>query len=93
MPPEAFAAFFERATGYPPYDFQRELGERRSPPDIIQVPTGAGKTLAVLLPWLSDAAAPRRLVYALPMRALVEQTARVLARRWSGWRIRRLCTC
>ena len=39
------------------------------------MPTGSGKTLAALIPWLADSDAPKRLVYALPMRSLVEQTA------------------
>ncbi|MBE2203764.1 MAG: DEAD/DEAH box helicase [Chthoniobacterales bacterium] len=51
---------------------------------LIDIPTGLGKTAAVVLAWLwnrvahSDPAAhakwPRRLVYCLPMRTLVEQT-------------------
>jgi len=73
----AFLEAFIRATGFEPYDYQRELGARAHPPSVIEVPTGAGKTLAVLIAWLADLSAPRRLVYALPMRALVEQTASV----------------
>ena len=51
---------------------------------MLHVPTGAGKTAAVLLAWLwrrrfhpdpaVREATPRRLVYALPMRVLVHQT-------------------
>jgi CRISPR-associated endonuclease/helicase Cas3 len=57
---------------------------------LIEIPTGLGKTAAVVLAWLwnrvqpnSDARAewPRRLVYCLPMRALVEQTAEEV-RKW-----------
>lgn len=73
----AFEEVFRAATGSEPYDYQRELGVRDRPPAVIEVPTGSGKTLAVLIPWLCDAGAPRRLVYALPMRSLVEQTAQV----------------
>lgn len=69
---------FVRVTGRPPYDYQRSLAERVTPPAVIDVPTGSGKTLAVLIPWVCDPQAPRRLVYALPMRALVEQTAAVV---------------
>lgn len=72
-----FDRTFQRATGWEPYDYQRELGVRGRPPAAIEVPTGSGKTMAVLLPWLCDPAAPRRLVYALPMRSLVEQTAQL----------------
>lgn len=72
-----FETTFQRATGWEPYDYQRELGARDRPPAVIEVPTGSGKTMAALLPWLCDPQAPRRLVYALPMRTLVEQTARL----------------
>lgn len=69
---------FHRATGFAPYDYQRVLATRRTPPEVVEVPTGSGKTYAALVPWLADPAAPRRLVYALPMRSLVEQTADVI---------------
>jgi len=72
-----FDRTFRRATGYEPYEYQRELGLRAEPPAVIEVPTGSGKTMAVLLPWLCNPTAPRRLVYALPMRSLVEQTAQL----------------
>lgn len=66
-----------------PYDYQRRIAEEAEFPSLIEVPTGAGKTAAVILGWLwrrqfaSDEvkrATPRRLVYCLPMRVLVEQT-------------------
>lgn len=45
---------------------------------MLEVPTGSGKTQAILAAWmhqrLVQRRAPRRLVYALPMRTLVEQT-------------------
>lgn len=47
---------------------------------LISVPTGLGKTAAVVLAWLwnriarGDQSWPSRLVYCLPMRTLVEQT-------------------
>ena len=47
---------------------------------LIRIPTGFGKTLGVLSAWLwhriqrGDEAWPRRLVWCLPMRVLVEQT-------------------
>lgn len=72
-----FEQAFRRATGHEPYDYQRELGLRSRPPAVIEVPTGSGKTMAVLVPWLCDPDAPRRLIYALPMRSLVEQTAQL----------------
>lgn len=66
---------FERATGHRPFDYQRRLAETN--PDTLSVPTGCGKTQALIVSWLYQRlrdAAPRRLVYALPMRTLVEQT-------------------
>lgn len=47
-------------------------------PDVLSLPTGAGKTLAVLTSWLyrrgrDPDGTPLRLVYALPMRVLVSQ--------------------
>ncbi|MCB1077800.1 MAG: CRISPR-associated helicase Cas3', partial [Verrucomicrobiae bacterium] len=56
---------------------------------MIDVPTGLGKTAAVILAWLwnrvklRSAEWPRRLVYCLPMRTLVEQT-RDEVRQWIG---------
>lgn len=79
-----YSEFFARATGRDgaePYDYQRRIA-LDGLPDVIEVPTGAGKTLAAAGGWLyrrffhPDAtvreATPRRLVYALPMRVLVE---------------------
>lgn len=61
-----------------PLDYQRQFAEGGWP-DLIDVPTGLGKTAAVVLAWLwkrrkNDPMTPRRLVYCLPMRVLVEQT-------------------
>jgi CRISPR-associated endonuclease/helicase Cas3 len=80
-----FEAFFAAATrrefqsGHSPYPYQRKLAEGGWPETLI-VPTGFGKTAAVLGAWLwklkaDDPRTPRRLVYCLPMRTLVEQTA------------------
>jgi len=78
-----FEAFFEKATGNRPFPYQRRLGVDESLYQLIDVPTGTGKTAAVILAWFwrrryaGDAvrwATPRRLVYCLPMRMLVEQT-------------------
>ncbi|MFY1645439.1 DEAD/DEAH box helicase, partial [Methanoculleus bourgensis] len=53
-------------------------------PEVIKIPTGMGKTDAIILGWLwrrrfdprdeVRLRTPRRLVYCLPMRVLVEQT-------------------
>jgi len=77
----SFKEFFTKATQIEsgPYDYQSRLAEEPWP-DILEIPTGLGKTAAVVLAWLykrriqQDVDTPRRLVYCLPMRVLVEQT-------------------
>ena len=81
-----FGQFFERTTGYPSYPYQNALGTTKGFPALLAVPTGAGKTAAVVVAWLwkrlhEQASTPRRLVYCLPTRVLVEQTVDC-ARRW-----------
>ena len=82
-----FAGFFKRATGHPPYAYQERLAAERAIPDILDLPTGSGKTeAAVLSVWLwgrrnDHRETPRRLAYCLPRRSLVEQTV-VRVRRW-----------
>ena len=84
-----FKEFFKTATldgrsseGHDPYPFQTRLATCDRLPELIDIPTGLGKTDAVVLAWLwrrrfagpqVHAATPRRLVYCLPMRGLVEQ--------------------
>ena len=55
-------------------------------PEILIAPTGSGKTAAVTLGWAAHRmrapeTTPRRLVWCLPMRTLVDQTARA-AKEW-----------
>ena len=79
-----FTEFFGKATGWPPYHYQQKLARGADLPAILRVPTGAGKTEAAVLGWLYRRfehpalsvrdATPRRLVYCLPVRTLVEQT-------------------
>lgn len=64
-----------------PHDWQRELAHEPMICDrLIRVPTGFGKTLGVLAAWVwnyhdqKHTEWPRRLVWCLPMRVLVEQT-------------------
>jgi len=81
--------FVRACGGRQPYPFQQELAEGGSLPHAIRVPTGSGKTILVVLGWLwrrrfhpdlaVRQATPRRLVYCLPMRTLVEQTATIAA--------------
>ena len=79
-----FGRFFSGATGHEPFDYQRRLAVGDSgtacQSQLINIPTGLGKTAAVVLAWLWNRVQlqnpnwPRRLVYCLPMRTLVEQT-------------------
>lgn len=55
---------------------------------LLHVPTGAGKTAAVVMAWLwrqvtCKEQTPRRLIYCLPMRVLVEQTRKSIEE-WLG---------
>jgi CRISPR-associated endonuclease/helicase Cas3 len=73
-----FINFFKVITGNDPFPYQQQLGEGEWP-EFIEIPTGLGKTAAMVVAWLykllhSDPETPRRLVYCLPMRVLVEQT-------------------
>ena len=57
-------------------------------PEVLIAPTGSGKTAAVTLGWAvhrmrDPNSTPRRLVWCLPMRTLVEQTAEAV-RQWFG---------
>ncbi|MDI1250923.1 MAG: CRISPR-associated endonuclease Cas3'' [Lacunisphaera sp.] len=90
--PANFSPFFRAATSNTPYDYQCRLacGEpsrtaggdtgRPCESQLISIPTGLGKTAAVVLAWLWNRIHlkrddwPRRLVICLPMRTLVEQT-------------------
>ena len=86
-----FEQLFKAATGHAPYDYQRRLAEgdggglRLCQSQLINIPTGLGKTAAVVLAWLWNRVLPtlnpqpstlnspqwpRRLVYCLPMRTL-----------------------
>ena len=81
--------FFQQATRLPgrpdPFPYQVRLAQEPWP-DLLDVPTGMGKTAGVTLAWLykrrilRDGATPRRLIWCLPMRVLVEQTHREIWR-------------
>jgi len=91
-----YESFFRQAygeKGIKPFPYQRRLAEELWP-EFLEIPTGLGKTAAVVLAWAwkrgwrpegkratPDLETPRRLVYCLPMRVLVEQT-RDNAVRW-----------
>lgn len=81
-----FDKFFKQATssvdephGRSPYPYQEVFAEDGELPDLLNVPTGVGKTATAILGWLyrrreRPESTPRRLVYCLPMRTLVGQT-------------------
>ena len=47
-----YSDFFAKAAGHKrPFDYQRRLGKEPWP-DLLDVPTGMGKTTAVVLAWL-----------------------------------------
>lgn len=77
-----FDDFFEKAVGTSPFPFQREFAMAVPLPELVCAPTGLGKTAMTVVGWLwrrfggddrLRPATPRRLVYCLPMRVLVEQ--------------------
>ncbi len=80
----------EEATEKEPYPYQERLARAPIESQLIHIPTGCGKTAAVILAWMwrrrfhSDPSArgstPRRLVYCLPMRE--ESDVRVF---WGDW--------
>ncbi len=76
-----FQTFFTYATRSGPFAFQQEFANKLH--QLVNVPTGLGKTAMVVVGWLwrrngedeeRKRKTPRRLVYCLPMRVLVEQT-------------------
>src|ERR1700746_764041 len=84
---QTFDEMFRTATGgHEPHGYQARIA-RDGLPDVVEAPTGTGKT-GIILAWLwrrltdhHQNATPRRLVYALPQRTLVDQVANQ-ARTW-----------
>jgi CRISPR-associated endonuclease/helicase Cas3 len=81
----SYDTWFRDVTGVSPYAWQASLAAETVNRDrILRVPTGFGKTAGTALAWLfhrcvrKDEAWPRRLVFCLPMRVLVEQTEQAL---------------
>ncbi|MCA9677043.1 MAG: CRISPR-associated helicase Cas3' [Myxococcales bacterium] len=82
-----YEEMFQAATANRPFPYQVAFATGASLPALVRAPTGAGKTATAVLGWLwrrrfhADEAVrtetPRRLVFCLPMRTLVEQTAQV----------------
>jgi CRISPR-associated endonuclease/helicase Cas3 len=83
---QAFDQLFRAATGQTPHRYQARIA-RDGLPAVVRAPTGTGKT-GIILAWMWRRMhesfrdeTPRRLVYALPQRSLVEQVA-AEAGRW-----------
>ena len=76
---QTFVELFRAATGQAPHGYQARIAQDGLP-DVVRAPTGTGKT-GVVLAWLwrrlyaDPGPTPRRLVYALPQRSLVDQVA------------------
>lgn len=78
-----FCDWFEQITGNQPYPYQVRLALGENLSIVIDVATGLGKTAAIVLAWMwrrccshdqeFRVKTPRRLVYVLPMRTLVDQ--------------------
>lgn len=89
-----FDQFFHTATSHEPFEYQRLLAGGDTGTTcasrLINVPTGLGKTAAIIMAWLwnrlkrENPSWPRRLIYCLPMRSLVEQTERHAAKWLKG---------
>lgn len=91
-----FREFFKLATRrHEPFGYQERLAKEPWP-DLLEIPTGLGKTAGVALAWAwkrgwregkravpADPDTPRRLIWCLPMRVLVEQTRDALEQ-WFG---------
>lgn len=87
MASRSFHEVFRTATKHHPYTYQERLATCESIPELLHVPTAGGKTAAAVLAWVwrrrfagpeVATGTPRRLVYCLPMRVLVEQTRRCI---------------
>lgn len=79
-----FREWFLRNAGFSPHEWQVGLVTPTTCRNrLIRVPTGLGKTAGVLSAWIwrrvicGEPTWPRRLVWTLPMRVLVEQTEQV----------------
>jgi len=83
---QTFDKFFLSATGSTPHGYQSRIA-RDGLPAVLEAPTGTGKT-GIILAWLwrllsaeHGKSTPRRLIFALPQRSLVDQVFRE-AEKW-----------
>lgn len=82
MNDRGFSTWFKRLTEHAePHPWQLTLGQADQCAErLVRIPTGLGKTEGVLAAWSyhriekADESWPRRLVWCLPTRVLVEQT-------------------
>ncbi len=84
-----FSEMFVNACGLEPYVYQERLAAMDEFPILLKVETGLGKTAGAILAWVwrrrfagqdIRMRTPRRLVYCLPQRSLVSQTAKEVER-------------
>jgi CRISPR-associated endonuclease/helicase Cas3 len=87
---KSFDDFFLKATGDERFPYQAEFANAPELFELVHAPTGSGKTATAILGWLwrrryaqkdVQDSTPRRLIYCLPMRVLVEQTRNAA----NGW--------
>ncbi|WP_447973986.1 DEAD/DEAH box helicase [Nitrospira sp. Kam-Ns4a] len=71
-----YSQFFRKVTGWVPFDYQIDVARSlfNGSNVVLRVPTGAGKTWSVLVPFLFPTwkNRPTRLIYALPLRTLAQ---------------------
>ncbi|WP_422572169.1 CRISPR-associated helicase Cas3' [Methanothrix sp.] len=73
---DGYASFFKEITSYCPYPYQEKVFSLldRGKSVVLRAPTGTGKTLSVIMPYLylrkNNEKMADRIIYALPMRAL-----------------------
>jgi len=77
---ESYEDFFYRVTAKRAFPYQLRYAANPFSPLLLTVPTGLGKTDAVLIPWLhalslDNSNAPTRLIVVLPRQNLTRQTA------------------
>lgn len=77
--PDSFAEYFKKITDKDILPYQERFGSDPLAPTFLLVPTGLGKTLTVIVPWLHlihlrASGVPTRLVLVLPRQNLTEQT-------------------
>ena len=81
---DEFDRNFERLMGFPPFEWQNDLYRdyfaKGQIPSALDIPTGLGKTSVMAIWYLAlkaGAAVPRRLVYVVDRRAVVDQATTV----------------